>query len=382
MLPAVRWLPLVVACAPPHDPAVPQVVPACQAGLADGHLTIGNAPTAIAVDDASAHAVTYPSPRPGHILMSWALDPEADQPPSGSTDIHDVDCTTRAVTPLAHYDSADFGHGAVDGRTLYFTDLGGVGALDVATGQVRAITRAPATTCDGSVLDVVVALHDGALDLHRFDCGAAGQDFVLDHAAAGGEPRAVHPIASLAVEAGGAVWAGGMPCRSPQLWRSIDHGEHWKAIALPEEAGGPIAIIADKARVGLVVVETASCIEPPAVIGGRLYITRDLGRDWELIAPPDDATLVEDGTAQHLSVASRDGTIDSLAISADTIDGSDALATWVSDDAGKTWIRMGKAQPAPAAPAEVRDGAWAYRPSPDGVLRTRAGRGLPVGRPP
>ena len=259
-------------------------------------------------------------------------------------------------------------------------------ALDLATKQIRPITHAPVVAeCEAEQapsLDVVTAAHGGTLEFDRYPhCYAYVTDMEthmrIEHA--GGEARPVRAIDTVAVEAGGAVWAGGPQCHRGLLWRSIDHGARWTAVPLPDDTLGPVAIVTDRAHVGRLVVETSSCDESHVLAGGRLFATHNAGRDWEPLPMPDDMGAIDDGVGMHLRVSSRDGSIGELVITGDSAENPDQLASWQSSDGGKSWLRLPAAKVSPLVmplvmPHEARDGAWTFRTSADGVVRVRDGR--------
>ena len=385
MLAAVRMLVLVTAaCGPAALPVTPPLPkPACVATLADGHLAIDGKPTQAEVStDADSKLVSWP--HAGGLVVSWTTNaPETT--PAGSEDVYTLDCGSHAASLLAHVDGADFGHAAADATTLYFTGPDGVAALDLATRQVRPVTHpAPSVECSGDEakqLDVVTALHDDALDFDRYPgCAAflfgAQMPYRLVHPSKGGEPRPVRPIGTVAVEAGGAIWAATPACQALVLWRSIDHGEHWARSQLPDDTtGGAVAIVADHAHVGQVVVEASYCLDPAqGIAGGRLYATRNAGHEWTPLGMPEDMQQLEDGVGSRLMLASRDGSVDALVITGDSTEGTTELASWLSTDGGKTWLRMPRPKGAPVMSTEARDGAWTYKTSPDGLVRVHDGK--------
>ncbi|MCW5803598.1 MAG: hypothetical protein KIT31_14540 [Deltaproteobacteria bacterium] len=150
-----------------------------------------------------------------------------------------------------------------------------------------------------------------------------------------------HVVYAVSADGKGNLWmadGGG-------LWRSTD-GDTWRPVATPAGGGAPVQVFADATRPNLVVIRTS--VAPGVVQGtsaasfpGQLLRTKDGGKTWARIKPPDDKPVAE--------VHAIDGNADELVIpgllSPDDAEDEDA------DDAEK---------PAPSLVAKVKDGARAF----------------------
>ena len=342
-------------------------------------------------------AVVYPDGSDS-VLLAWTTHGHYGRP-NGTDTLYRVDCRARTATAVAHLDGADFGHSARtrDGAAIYFSALGGVRALDVATRQIRRVTqpvelhdcgdRGPALGSDGVTevpriaLDAVDSLadDDGVLIYEDGDnCGFEGDwtgtTYYLDHPERpGGQPYLPTPVGPIAADAGGALYA----ITAGVVWRTLDRGDHWQRVDLPAATTGddaPSELFADAHRAGHVLVVTTTPGPGPFLLTSRLLATRDGGRTWtELDVPPYD-------NAFQLQIALRDDDLDHPRAwgNAHRDDGStgDVAWEWSASDA---WTEL---DPAPAPPAAspahaVRLGDTTFTPSDNGLLRRRANQAKP-----
>jgi hypothetical protein len=361
---------------------MPSNGPACAVSIARGHVAVDGISTDIVADidpdhPDDTHAVAYARDS-GSVYVAWTGHGRHGAP-YGSPTLYSVVCKASRSNVVARVDDADFGHALLssDGKQLFATGKPGVIAIELPSGRDRIITVAPMAPCrdDHDVqrpTDWVKALHDDQLEIARGgNCGFEGDwdavTWLLDHP--GTAKQVLHqarPISVVAVEAGGAVWAGASPCESDgKLWRSTDRGDHWTEATLPGNVRIG-ALWADTARPGHLVVRTATCA-PPGDIGGELETTRDGGRTWQAEPLPD--SVMSNAMASSFVVALRGGSIDHL-----TIWGGDSPRVAVSsDDGGASWNEV---TPVPAEPkpvTEVKSGDVVYQASSDGLLRSIGG---------
>jgi len=394
----MRWFaPLglaFVACWSSSTPSVetpvvtakPAMKLACSVTLAD--LGLDEEPTDEQGEPGTVAAFPY---TPTSVLAAVELHGHYGAP-GGTSTLYEVDCASRTARVMLTEEGALFAHGAMtaDASTLFYTGDPGIKALDLATKRRRTVTKPPvAESCwemdETQLRDVVTKLLDGdeVLAFTRGGpCGFEGdweaERLFLDHPRTpGGKPRDAKPVGEVAVDAGGALWASRDACRTPELYRSTDRGDHWTKIALPEDApGSPMAILPDATRPGFVAVVASSC-DAPDLVTGELFVTRDGGRSWMHVALPDVETDYGMEGHQELRVTLGGGSVDKLTIwSGD----SDDPVAWRSvkplvavDAADESVWKLVDPTPKlpPPQPKLVKIGDATFTTSDDGLLRTR-----------
>ena len=295
-------------------------------------------------------------------------------------------------------EGADLGHAALspNGKTLYYSGVNGVMALDLAERKARRLTRTPpvdARTCGDAVepgatmRDVVQGLSKDGRAL-RFErgapCGYGGgwsaRPWIL---ARPDEPglarvRAPRPVASVAADAKSeALWlADGGRCDEPgaydhqtigAVWRSLDAGVTWSQVAVDvgygaDEMVTAARVVLSSPRPGHVAVLSQLCTTSAATTGGSVFFTRDHGDTWEALllvgAPARDDTALGQG-------------IEALAL---VDEGLAQLDVWIDGERLRVQTADGKVTrldpaPPPPPPAAASLGGARFEATADGLFR-------------
>jgi hypothetical protein len=346
------------------------------------------------------------------VLFSWTAHGRYGRPNGGST-LYEVDCVAKTATPFFKGGNADFGHSELtgDGKTIYFSAIGGLQALDLATKKTRQVTPRVELTVCGDRPDSVdehgdpvprialaavrkLAEDDTVLIYEDGDgCGLEGDwegvtMYLDDPDKPGGTPYPPRPVSAVEVDAGGSVWAstsGG--CADVALWKSTDRGDHWKRVALPkpesrdadqgasDSEGGPYVILADARRAGFVMIATSRCFGPGFSVVRRLLVTRDGGAKWDALELP----WSNDAAVSEAEIALEGGTLDHpIAWGHDREDPEKTVAwRWKqeSDDPEDSSMLWELIEEPPARPKHASDRARlrdeVFEVSPHGLLRHR-----------
>jgi len=359
-----------------------------------GELLIDGRPTGKLVGDGPVKVIGWPDSTKS-ILVAVVHDYLRPWPAAAGGELLRVGCGAPAtVEVFTTREGADFGNARLDGTVgmLYFTDANGVGALNLRSGEVLAVTRAPTVASDcwqydaGTPIrlrDVVVDLVDGStLVVHRGGpCGFEGDwvsqelRFTLLGLAAAPEPSQPHPVSTVVASEGGRVWLGDAGrCDEPgvrdlqtegSVWRSEDDGNTWRRLSVRDDAHrmhtAAAQILVDPNDAGRVLVRSAVCNSAAAQQGGFLFLTRDDGATWQRMELPE--AVVEGGQAGHgIRAVSHEGSLDRLTLW--TADGR----AFRSDDAGATWRELPPSEP-PAPANEARSARYSFEATSDGLLR-------------
>lgn len=181
-------------------------------------------------------------------------------------------------------------------------------------------------------------------------------------------PAAARPeaVASVAVDAGGAVWlvqGAGCPGEDGKMlgvpgaaWRSADDGATWRLfpVVAADEAAEALALAAlavDGRHEGHVLVRTLACCRDDECEPGRVLLTLDGGATWRELTPPvepgapkpDDA---DDDRPGLVDAAVQRGDLSRVAVR------SDGGRWWVTADRGASWTLT------PGDLASLPGGGW------------------------
>jgi hypothetical protein len=365
--------------------------PACQAVLLGGQVLVAGKPTGLTHDEPALgvrkiRAWPYD---PRTILLAWQTTWEHARRADADGTLWLATCATPSDRrPWLQLPGADFGNAAFDpkARVLYATGPRGVVAVHLADGRTRELTVAPPLddACwldpeDGEAdhqIDVVTGLSDDRRVL-RFDrgapCGFEGDwvasPYELELDAPRPKLHRPHPVATVAADAAGDLWLGdagrcdepgARDHQSPSLvWRSRDLGDSWEPIEVI--AGGvrmhtAALVIATSAKeAGHLAVLSARCKSSAATYGGRLFVTRDAGKSWAVLSPPDGA-----GKLEALSLP--EGGVDTLTVWAEG-------RAHTSQDGGKSWKSELRGRP-PETWKRAQQGVAAFEATADGLVRT------------
>nr|HEX4312421.1 hypothetical protein [Kofleriaceae bacterium] len=386
------------AAGPPATPAcTPQLTVVTEPEFRK-RIVLAGSELRIAVDSddgkTDGATVVYPETA-SSVLFSWTSWGPYGRPAGGDT-LYRVDCASKALTVVARVAGADFGHSARtrDGRTIYYSAIGGVWGLDLATRtQHRVTPSVTLATCGdrevptddaGSAapwiaLSAVRQLIDDDATLIYEDgdnCGFEGDwdstVHYVDHPErTGGTPYTPRPVGPVVADAGGALYA----VMDAVVWRSADRGDHWQRAALPGGGGdAPTEVVADDQHPGYLAALT-TVPGDPFRLAQRFAVTRDGGRTWTVLpSPPLAAT-------EHVDIGLGDGSLDQLRVWGSQVvaNGSldDAAWQWGGDPADWQLLDPTPPRPAAAPPSPVLAGIR-FAASPHGLLRYRPGNSKPT----
>jgi hypothetical protein len=343
------------------------------------------------VDGAEAHV--WPL-GPRSILLAWT-GAGGRFDPYGSDTLWEVSCAPKVETKAFFTEEgADFGDAALsaDGRTLFYTGVNAVTALDLATKQVRQISTPPAMLdCEGEKLpvrDVVMRL-DPVKDVLTFKRGVScnGLGFratavTITHPGAPGakevQPHVRRPFVAVASDRSGAVWAGEPTCEENSgFWKSSDHGNTWERVTVDGMDSGAQVIVVDEKRAGNLIVISHPCEdEARGAWGGRPFITRDGGESWLPLDLPDDLVAGDNGQDLNIAITFTGGSIDRLALWGTVIDAETNerhSGRWESSDGGASWYAADVPLQRPQHQStSASSGKWVFRASDDGLVREGA----------
>ena len=293
-------------------PALTSIEPACVAELDDaGVLVVGGQPTPLrVVEDPSGARIQVFGHGDTSVLVALGSQapwlPFVD--PSGAETLWEVACADPSEPrPFLHIDGADFSWAAQtpDGAGLYFS-LGTVHRYDFAAGDYGPVTP-PASVAEcwmaeqpTPTLDHVIGWvgADRLLIYSGGPCGFEaeyeGGRAVIETATRPPTRRDAAPVTSVAVDAGGQLWASdGGACSQPEtvwergepgLWRSADAGASWSFVAIPAIAGhGVEAIWAASDGSNALLARTECCYQAAGdegCEGGELVLSDDGGVTW------------------------------------------------------------------------------------------------------
>ena len=382
-------------------PPPPPAKPACEAKLGPkGVVMVAGKPTGL-VFKAKSKITVYPLDAK-QILVTTRYPWIASQSLPATGSIWAVTC----AAPHAHQlflekKGADFGTAAlsVDRRTLFYTTISGVRALNLQGKDDRTVTQpGPAPDTCWSVggkkrprlIDIVQGVRpdSGSLIVARGAfCGLQGVwvsevHWVSDPAAPRpGQEIQPRPVTTVAKDARGNIYVGdGGHCDQPgvqvrqshgYVFKSTDRGVSWRAISVRVDRSrmhtGARTLLADKRRGGHLVVLSSLCRTPFGSYGGLLYMTRDGGRTWRKIPVSGEVGETVDGGVGVDAVALAGGSIDRLYVWNKRGDRYRSLNT------GKSWELSPTTRGLPKPLTEVTVPGATLSLNPDGLSRKATG---------
>jgi hypothetical protein len=309
----------------------------------------------------------------------------------GGSELWEVDCDApKEKKTFLAIEGANFGASAMtrDGKTLYFSGPTYVRALDVATKQVRVVSRpGKVASCwmgdEFQLADTITRFDEDedVLELSRggpcgFEGDYEGSLVYLDHPSDPKGERPASPVLAIAVDASGAWWASA----AGALWQSTDAGATWRKLPLVADGAGPASIHLDPKRPGHLVVVTAATGEHGFDTGGFAHASRDGGATWSRLALPPDLDIgwtdPDKTEGEHhplgLVLQVRTSTDDLVLWGPEKTgadgDGERPPVAWETADGGKSWKRIASPSAPPDVPQQATAKGVTLKTSSDGLL--------------